>query len=196
MIRTFGRLALGPRVAGMLCALLMLLSPAAAFAAVEISFYSKDMGSSFPHAFVRLTGSLDSSGEEVDVNYGFTATRVSPAVLLGSVQGEIMSVDDAYIAASDRHFSVTLSDSEYGVVLAAVERWRTLPQPSYNLNRRNCVFFVADMAATLGMTADTPRALMKKPRSYLEALGRANRDWLAARGASLLRETGQAGGRR
>jgi hypothetical protein len=162
-------------------------APQMAFAAVDITFYSKEFGSNFPHAYVALKGTVDRTGEQVDANYGFTATNVSPAILMGSVQGEIMSVDAKYQSASDAHFTIRLSDAEYDQVMATVERWRTLKQPSYNLNRQNCVFFVAQVAAALGMTADTPKALMKKPRSYLEMLGRANQPWLAARGSTLLR---------
>ena len=88
---------------------------------------------------------------------------------------------------SDRHFTITLSDAEYDRVMATVESWRALEQPSYNLNRQNCVHFVAQVAAALGMKADTPRALMKKPRSYLEMLTRTNQPWLAARDAHLPR---------
>lgn len=181
--------ARSPAGFGRLIVLLWLaLLPGQAAAAVDITFYSKEFGSSFPHAFVALKGTLDRTGERVDTNYGFTATHVSPAVLMGSVTGEVMSVDAKYQAGSDAHFTLRLSDSDYDQVMATVERWRTLQQPSYNLNRQNCVFFVAHVAAALGMTADTPRALMKKPRSYLEMLGRANRAWLAARGVTLLRD--------
>jgi hypothetical protein len=164
------------------------LAPSVAAAAVDVTFYSKEFGANFPHAYVALKGTLDRSGERVDANYGFTATHVSPAVLMGSVAGEIMSVDAKYQSESDAHFTVRLSDAEYDQVMATVERWRALKQPSYNLNRQNCVFFVAHVAAALGMTAETPKALMKKPRSYLEMLGRANRAWLAQRGSRLLRE--------
>lgn len=169
--------------------LLVLLgfAPSGVLAAVDITFYSKEFGSSFPHAFVALEGTLDRSGERIDTNYGFTATHVSPAVLMGSVQGEIMSVDAKYQGGSDAHFTLRISDAEYDQVIATVERWRALKQPSYNLNRQNCVFFVAHVAAALGMMADTPKALMKKPRSYLEMLSLANQSWLAARGAKLLR---------
>lgn len=37
------------------------------------------------------------------------------------------------------------------------------------------------------MKADPIKGLMKRPRSFLEALTAANRDWLAARGARFLR---------
>ena len=169
-----------------LLAILLLIVPAAGHAAVQITFLSKEFGASFPHAYVALEGTLDRSGERISGNFGFTAVQVSPAVLLGSVKGEIMSVEPAYMRKSDRHFSLTLSDDEFDRVMATVERWRSLKQPSYNLNRQNCVFFVAEVAAALGMTADTPPALMKKPRSYLEMLSRSNQLWLTDRGASLL----------
>jgi hypothetical protein len=156
-------------------------------AAVEISFISKEMGSSFPHAYVAVEGTLDRTGEKISANYGFTATHISPAILMGSVKGEILSVDAAYMQSSDPHFRITLSDAEYARVMETVERWRALKQPSYNLNRQNCVFFVAHVAAALGMKADTPSSLMKKPRSYLEMLKRTNLDWLKARGANLVR---------
>ncbi len=169
-------------------ALAALVCPAQALAAVEITFLSKELGSSFPHAYVAVTGSPDRGGAPVDANYGFTATHVSPAILMGSVNGEIISVDPGYMSRSDRHFTISLSDEEYDRVMATVEQWRGMKQPSYNLNRQNCVFFVAHVAAALGMKADTPPALMKKPRSYLEMITRANAEWLQARGARLLRK--------
>ena len=172
-------------------AILLLAVPAQARAAVEITFYSHEFGSNFPHAFITLTGTEDRTGKQIDENYGFTATHISPAILLGSVQGEVWSRDSVkerkYIADSNRHFSFTLSDAEYDSVRATIHKWGAIKQPSYDLNRRNCVHFVADMAATLGMLADTPKALMKKPRSYIESLTAANRDWLLGRGGTIHR---------
>jgi hypothetical protein len=162
-------------------------TPTQASAAVEISFLSKEFGSSFPHAYVALEGTLDRTGERISANYGFTATHISPAILMGSVKGEVMSVDEAYLRSSDQHFTIRLSDAEYDRMMQTVERWRRLKQPSYNLNRQNCVFFVAHIAAALGMKAETPSGLMKKPRSYTDMLRKANLDWLTARGARLLR---------
>lgn len=171
--------------------LLLLLMPAPGRAAVEISFYSHEFGANFPHAFVVLAGTDDRSGQRIDANYGFTATHISPAILFGAVKGEIFSRDakkDAgYIASSDRHFSFELSDAEYDAVMATVEEWRNRRQPSYDLNRSNCVHFVADVAARLGMSAATPKALMKKPRSFVQSLTAANTQWLSARNASIHR---------
>ena len=181
------RTAIFPRRGTLLLAFLLALAPAPAAAAVEITFLSKEFGTSFPHAYVALEGSLDRSGERISANYGFTATQISPAILLGSVKGEVMSVDADYMRRSYPHFTITLSDEDYERVMATVERWRSLEQPSYNLNRQNCVYFVAHVAAALGMKADTPKALMKKPRSYLEMLTRANRPWLAARDSASTR---------
>jgi len=180
------------RLRALLAAALLLLAPLQARAAVEISFYSHEMGSNFPHAFITLQGTDDRTGHKIDANYGFTATHISPSILMGSVKGEVFSRDPAkeakYIAASDRHFSFTLSDAEYDAVLAHVGKWQALKQPSYNLNRQNCVHFVADLAGSLGMKAEQPRALMKKPRSYTEFLTRSNREWLRMRGAAVHRE--------
>lgn len=173
------------RISLLLAALLVLLASTPAAAAVRVSFYSKEWGTSFPHAFIRLEGTVDATGEAVDTNFGFTAKTVSPAILLGSVAGEIVSSKPGYVAKSDRHFSFMLNDAEYAAVLGAVQKWRDLKQPSYSLNRRNCVFFITDVAAVLGMKADTPKELMKKPRSYIQFLARANREWLEKRAATL-----------
>ena len=169
-------------------AAMLALAPAPAAAAVDLIFYSKEFGGGFPHAFVALEGVDDRSGEKIHTNYGFTATHISPAILMGSVKGEVMSADAPYVGRSDAHFALTLSDAEYDAVTATIERWRTAAQPSYNLDKRNCVFFVADIAKALGMKAERPKALMKKPRSFLESLSNANRDWLSARGARFLRQ--------
>lgn len=171
----------------LLLILMAALLPAPAAAAVDLIFYSKEFGGGFPHAFVALQGVDDRSGAKIDTNYGFTATHISPAILLGSVKGEVMTAQLDYVGRSDAHFAVTLTDAELDAVTATIERWRTASQPSYNLDKRNCVFFVADIAETLGMKADRPKALMRRPRSYLESLTAANRDWLTARGARFLR---------
>ncbi len=171
----------------LLLSALLLLVPVQGKAAVSITFYSHEFGSSFPHAFISLSGTDDRTGQRIAENYGFTATHISPAILMGSVTGEVMShdavKDSRYIADSDPHFTFVLSDSEYAAVRATIAKWAALKQPSYNLNRQNCVHFVADMAAALGMRADTPKALMKKPRSYTESLTAANRQWLIDRKA-------------
>lgn len=152
---------------------------ATAQAQVEISFYSKDMASSFPHAYIRLTGTDDRTGQPIDVNYGFTPVSLGPGILFGSVRGMIESANPEYIARSDRHFSLQLTDQQYAQVVAIVQKWRDAPQPSYRLNGRNCVDFVADVATALGLQAPVIPKLMKKPRSYLDRISELNSDLIA-----------------
>lgn len=146
--------------------LLAVHSPAAA--AVEVAFYSHEFNdNNFPHAFVVMRGTVDATGERVDTSFGFTAHSITPAILFGSVTGEVLVQGERQIAHSQRQFALTLSDQRYQAVMAVVEHWRNLPQPSYNLNRRNCVHFVAELAAAAGLRVEQVPRLMKKPRSFL-----------------------------
>ena len=155
--------------------LLLLLGWAApAAGTVEIHFYSKDFASTFPHAFVRLTGTVDATGEAVDASFGFTPVRLTPAVFAGPIPGEIVAAETAYIARSDKHFSLALTDEEYARVLELVERWRNAPQPNYRLNSRNCIHFVADVATALGLRVLPAKGLMKKPKSFLRKVAADN----------------------
>lgn len=164
--------AMAHRVA--LC-LLLLLAPVSAQAAVEIAFYSRELGgNNFPHAFIALHGTIDATGEAVDTSYGFTAKTITPAILFGSVAGEVMVEGPHRIAVSDRQFAVTLTDAQYRAVMAVVAEWRDRPQPSYNMNRRNCVHFVAALAEAIGLRVDRTRRLMKRPRSFLQAVRALN----------------------
>lgn len=149
----------------LLLAMLLLASPASA--AVELAFHSRELGGSFPHAFVRMTGTVDATGEPIDVAYGFTATAVSPAILFGPVRGEIFVESEARVRSSDRQFHLTLTDEQYRTVLAVVEEWRNRPQPSYSLSRANCIHFVAAVASALGLQVELVPRLMRRPRSFL-----------------------------
>ena len=176
-----------PRLLAILAAALLAFASAPGWAAVSITFYSKELGASFPHAFVIFEGDLDRGGPRIEEDYGFTAKTISPAILWGKVSGEIITDHSvSYVKGSDRHFTLRLSDSEYDRAMATVARWRAARQPSYDLDKRNCVHFVAEIAMSIGLTADTSR-LMKKPRSFLEGLTLANRARLEARAATLYR---------
>ncbi len=159
------------RVAGLrfwLFAIFFLAVQAPANAAVEIAFYSRELGgNNFPHAFIALHGIVDSTGEQVNTTYGFTAHSVTPAILWGSVSGEVVVEGERQMARSTRQFALTLSDERYRAVMAVVEAWRNRPQPSYNLNHRNCVHFVAELARTVGLRVEELPRLMKRPRSFL-----------------------------
>ena len=175
------------RLIACLAAALLALGAAPGWAAVSITFYSKELSSSFPHAFVILEGTPDRGGARIAEDYGFTAKTISPAIMWGKVSGEVITDHSAgYVKDSDRHFTVALSDSEYDRVMATIARWRSARQPSYDLDKHNCVHFVAELAASIGMTPDMKK-LMKKPRSFLETLAAQNRSWLQSRNATFHR---------
>jgi hypothetical protein len=175
------------RAIALLFAVVLAVVAVPASAAVSITFYSKELGASFPHAFVIVEGTLDRGGPRIEEDYGFTAKTISPAILWGKVAGEVITDHTvSYVKGSDRHFTLALTDAEYDRAMATVQRWRSARQPSYDLDTHNCVHFVADIAASIGLTADTSR-FMKKPRSFLESLTRANHARLESRGAVLYR---------
>ena len=152
-----------------LLSLLLLCAGLAAPARAEvvISFYSHDFGDRFPHAFIVMKGRVDTTGEAVDSNYGFTAVSVSPAILFGSVKGKVESSKSDYIEKSDHQFDVTVDDATYARVLAKVAEWRDRDQPSYSLNKRNCVHFVMELAEAVGLKVNRKSKLFKKPKSFL-----------------------------
>ncbi len=163
------------KTARILVFLLLVMAAVPAGAAVEIAFYSRELGgNNFPHAFVHLRGTLDATGEPVDQSYGFTARSVTPALLFGSVSGEVIVEERRQIARSDRQFALALTDNQYRRVMAVIESWRRRPQPSYNLNRSNCVHFVGQIAAAVGLRVEYPGNLVKRPRSFLQSLIRLN----------------------
>lgn len=171
------------RLIVVIAAALIVFSASPAAAAVSITFWSKELGSSFPHAFVILEGTPDRGGARIAEDYGFTAKAISPAILWGKVAGEVVTDNStSYVNGSDKHFTVKLSDAEFDRVMATIARWRSAKQPSYDLDKHNCVHFVAELAGAIGMKVDTGR-LMKKPRSFLENLAATNRAWLTGRAA-------------
>lgn len=161
---------------------LILIWPGSASAQVEIGFHARAFGRTFPHALVVLRGTLEATGERVDANYGFTVRhQIGPSVLLGPVQGEIVSEPSAQAHSARQFFAMVLTDEEYRSVMEVVERWRSLPQPSYRLDDRNCVNFVADIATALGLHAVPTRATRWRPRAFLERVLRVNRQIIEAR---------------
>lgn len=154
-----------------------------------MTFWSHELGNEFPHAFFALRGVPDAGGGPVDVNYGFTAKSLTPAILFGTVQGRLDLATPSYMRRSDVQFSLVLTDAQYAAVLALVREWGETGDTRYNLNRRNCVHFVQEAARRAGLSGTDQPALMKKPRSYLRAVAAANpgrvvvlnvdgRDWL------------------
>ena len=144
------------------------LLPVPARAEIIVAFYSHEFGRSFPHAFIVLKGTPQAGGPPVDVNFGFTARSVTPAVLMGPVSGKIEAANPAYVRHSDRKFAFAISDQQFGQLMALVEKWRNLPGKSYDLNHRNCIHFVGEAAQVLGLKVIFDNKLIKRPRSFLE----------------------------
>lgn len=143
------------------------LGSVSASAEVTATFYSHDFDDYFPHALVKLQGTVDSTGEAVDTNYGFTAVNTTPAILWGPVKGMIETKDAKYVANSNPHFTLKLTDTQYAQIIKMVEEWRTLPGKSYILNSRNCVHFTMEAAALLGLRVNRKSKFFKKPKSFL-----------------------------
>jgi hypothetical protein len=151
------------------------LLPVSACAQITVAFYSHELDRRFlPHAFIELKGAPQAGGPSVDVNFGFTAQSVTPAVLMGPVFGKIEAADAAYVRHSDRKFAFAISDQQFGQLMALVEKWRALPGKSYDLNHRNCVHFVGEAAQILGLKVVFEKSLIKRPRGFLENIVRLN----------------------
>jgi len=170
------------RRAGFIIALLLWAWPALGWAAVRIDFYSRDTDSRFPHAFVALTGTLDETGEQIDETWGFTVKgEFTPTLLAAPAAGVVRPVKETDPGISTLHFSLVLTDVEYRAVKALVAEWQALPQPSYDLHRRNCITFVAAVATRLGLDVTIPRGLEWKPKAFLASARRRNETVIAAR---------------
>ena len=146
---------------------LMAIAAVPADAAVTIDFYAREFGVYFPHGFVILKGHPDSDPRPVDGSYGFTAAAITPGILTGRVKGVVEPVPTKYAAGSERLFSLQLTDQQYYRVATVIQQWTNLPQPSYDLNTRNCVHFVADVARQIGLKVDLQNRFIKKPHAFL-----------------------------
>lgn len=153
--------------AAVLLAVTLVATPA--WADVRLTFWSRDTSSYFPHAFVTLKGTVDATGEVVDTSYGFTLNSISPVALFTSVGSHIDITNKTYMLGSDAQFQVRISDAQYAAIKAQVADWGA-PDVRWNLNKRNCVHFVAEIARRAGLTVVEDKRLMKKPKSFTLSL--------------------------
>jgi hypothetical protein len=159
----------------LLTALFFFALASGARAEVTLTFYSHHFGTyglgiTFPHAFVGLSGTTGTDAKPVKANFGFTAQTISPSILWDSVEGYVISMPDDYIAMSQPHLSLPISDKQYSSVLAVVDRWRKYPQPSYTLDKQNCVTFVKEIAIALQLPASNNAKFIRSPKEFLEDL--------------------------
>ncbi len=159
-----------------LSAILALL-PLAAQAQVTIAFHSFNgsyLGGRYPHAFVLLDGTL-SDGTRVRENFGYSTDAGALAALSGDVRGAIQVEKESYIAKTNRHFALPISDAQYRAIIAEREAWRDAPgQKRYRLDHRNCVHFVARIAEMVGLSAPVPQKMVRRPKLWLNYVTRQN----------------------
>jgi hypothetical protein len=169
---------------GLLAIAFAMLCASGAHAAVTIAFYAHHLGSKglwveFPHAYVTLNGTTEVGALAVKGNFGFTPPVVGPDVLFGWVYGVVIGADDEYVAKDTASFSMPLTDKQYATVLAVAERWRNYPQPSYEIDKRNCVLFVKDVAASLGLAVSDDTKFVRDPAAFMADLKARNADLIA-----------------
>ena len=148
-----------------------------ATAQVVLSFHSFDgsvLFGRYPHTFIVMEGTLDSTGLRVNENYGYTP--VHPMALLSNrqVKGTIGIEPAKYVTSTNRHFSVPISDTQYRAIVAEMVRWRDDPGETYNLDRNNCVHFVARIASMAGLRVEVPQNLVRRPKAWLNLETRLN----------------------
>jgi hypothetical protein len=169
------------RIWAFCAALLFLLFAAPAQAAVTISFYSHDLRlfdglqTDFPHGFVLLSGTT-ADGEQVKHNFGFSAVNIFIDVLWHPVKG---ALDDeplptGYVAEATQHLSFVISDDQYRAVMAVVDKWRTWPQPSYDIDTHNFVNFVKEIAQAVGLSVSEDKKFIHAPKEFLADVAARN----------------------
>ena len=141
-----------------------------ALADVQLSFHSFNgsvLFGRYPHAFIVLEGELEETGETINENYGFTAKTVSTRILNGPVEHDVMVEKPKYIKKTNRHFTVTITDEQYHEVIALVRKWRDAPGKFYDLDTRNCIHFVGEIARIAGITIEYPENMLRRPKKWL-----------------------------
>ena len=165
------------RILAQFFALLALVWSGPALADVQIHFHSFNgsvLFGRYPHTFIVLEGELEETGEVVNENYGFTAKKVTPAVLSGPVFHSISVEEPKYVESTNRHFTLTITDDQYRQILKEVAAWRDAPGKYYDLDTRNCIHFVGTMAQILGLTVEYPDNMLRRPKKWLNHITSLN----------------------
>lgn len=157
---------------------LLALAAGQAWAEVTVTFYAhpgaRIRGNEllFPHAYVQATGTMQDSGTPVDWSAGFTAYSPGPQLLFSKGRGVVTHPDPRYIAEGRPFLRLAISDDAYRALRARADWWNSPEGRTYDLRRRNCITFIADMARVVGLqTAPEPSM---KPGTFLEATAALN----------------------
>jgi hypothetical protein len=165
------------RLFSRLFVILALLWSGPALAEVQIHFHSFNgsvLWGRYPHAFIVLEGTLEESGKPVSENYGFSARKVTPAILSGPVEHMVLAETEKNIRKTNRHFTMTLSDREYQRVVQLVASWQNAPGKFYDLENRNCIHFVGEIARLLGLKVEYPGNMLRRPKAWLNHITALN----------------------
>ncbi|WP_298744724.1 hypothetical protein [uncultured Brevundimonas sp.] len=159
-------------------ALLLALIAGQAWAEVTVTFYAhpgaRIRGGEllFPHAYVHAQGTDDETGEAVDWSAGFTARSPGPHLLFARGGGVVTAPDARYVDEGRPFLRLSLDAAAWRALKGRAEWWNTPEGSVYDLRRRNCITFVADLARVAGLrTAPEPSM---KPGTFLEATAALN----------------------
>ncbi|MBW8303269.1 MAG: hypothetical protein K0M78_04870 [Brevundimonas sp.] len=162
----------------LLPALLLALIAGQAWAEVTVTFYAhpgaRIRGGDllFPHAYVHAVGTIEATGEPVDWSAGFTAKSPGPHLLFARGGGVVTAPDARYVDEGRPFLTLSIDDAAWYALKARAEWWNSPEGSVYDLRRRNCITFIADLARVVGLrTAPEPSM---KPGSFLEATAALN----------------------
>lgn len=157
---------------------LLALVAGQAWAEVTVTFYAhpgarvRDGYLLFPHAYVHAEGTVDATGEAVDWSAGFTAKSPGPHLLFMRGGGVVEEPDARYVDEGQPFLELTVDDATWYALKARAEWWNSPDGSVYDLRRRNCITFIADLARVVGLqTAPEPSM---KPGTFLEATAALN----------------------
>ncbi|MEM7665532.1 MAG: hypothetical protein AAF250_06715 [Pseudomonadota bacterium] len=159
-----------PRLLLRILTLLAFVWSGPALADVQIHFHSFNgsvLFGRYPHTFIVLDGELEETGEVINENYGFTAKKVSTAILSGPVVHDISVEKPKYLKKTNRHFTLTITDDQYRQIVAEMQAWRDAPGKYYDLDTRNCIHFVGTIAKIVGLKVEYPKKMLRRPKKWL-----------------------------
>lgn len=148
-----------------------------AAAAVKVHFHSFDgsvLIGRYPHTFIVLDGTLEATGETINANYGFSALKITTKMLNGPVKHKIVVEPSKYVKSTNRHFSITITDSQYHNIIARIEAWKNAPGEYYDLDKRNCIHFVGSIASLLNLRIEYPESMLRRPKKWLNHIALLN----------------------
>ena len=100
---------------------------------------------------------------------------LAAAILAGPVEHIVMTEKPKYVTTiTNRHFTVPVSDATYWRIREEVAQWRDAPGKQYRLDEHNCIHFVGKIAELAGIRIDYPKALIRKPKAWLNHIAALN----------------------